>query len=80
MKKLIAKTQEGREFLHSKKDAFFVLANAEKIVDALNKHKYQLQENEKWHLYDHDHTQEFYVNRRIYLSKDRHIKIALLAG
>ena len=80
MKKLIAKTVDGKEFLHSKDNAFFVLANAEKIVDALNLHRYHLQEGEKWHIYDYDFTQDFYVKRRIFISKDRQIKIALLAG
>mgnify|MGYP001044441364 CR=1 FL=1 len=79
MKKLIAKTVEGKEFSHSKKDAFFVSANALKIVDALNKHKYQLAENEKWYLYDYDFTQDFYVNRKIFITKDRQIKIKTFA-
>ena len=80
MKKLIAKTVEGKEFLHSKDNAYFVSANAQKIVDALNLYKYHLRENEKWYLYDYDFTQDFYVNKRIFISKDRQIKIALLAG
>lgn len=79
MKKLIAKTMVGKEFLHCKDNAFFVSANAEKIVDALNLHGYQLRENEKWHIYDYDYTQEYYVNRRIFISRDRQIKIKTFA-
>jgi polysaccharide pyruvyl transferase WcaK-like protein len=70
MKKLIAKTQTGTEFLHSKTNAFFATeTSAQKIADILNKNNYQLKENELWHVYDFDYTQDFYVDKRIYLYK-----------
>jgi len=78
MKKLIAKTQNGKEYLHSKTNAFFVHANGKKIVDQLNKVRYQLNKNEKWYIYDYDFTQDFYVNYKIYLSKTGAIKSKLL--
>ena len=78
MKKLIAKTQEGREFFHSKKDAFFASANAQRIVDILNKNQYKLVAGEKWHIYDYDYTQDFYVNCRIFIAKNGHIKVAII--
>jgi hypothetical protein len=78
MKKLIAKTQEGEEYLHSKLFAFFASTNAQKIVDALNKNQYKLNDGEKWHVYDYDYTQDFYVNLRIFIAKNGYIKIATL--
>lgn len=78
MKKLIAKTQEGKEYLHSKTNSFFASANAQKIADALNKNKYKLVAGEKWHVYDYDYTQEFYVNCRIFIARNGHIKVAII--
>jgi len=70
MKKLIAKTTEGTEFLHSKKNAFFSSeVSAQKIADILNKNKYQLKDNEKWYVYDYDYMDEFYVESKIYMYK-----------
>lgn len=70
MKKLIAKTQTGKEFFHSKTNAFFASeASAQKIADILNKNNYQLKEGEIWHVYDFDYTQEFYVTSKLYMYK-----------
>ena len=74
MKKLIAKTQIGVEFFHSKTSAFFVSANAEKIIKALNDAKYNLKEGECWHLYDYDFSQDYYVEKRIYMTKSGSVK------
>ena len=74
MKKLIAKTQEGKEFLHSKTNAFFANTNAQKIADALNKHNYELQDGEKWYVYDYDYSQENYVNYYVFISSNGKLK------
>lgn len=42
MRKLIAKTIEGREYMHSRKSCFFAERNAKAICDALNAEKYNL--------------------------------------
>jgi hypothetical protein len=75
MKKLIAKTQEGKEFFHSKKDVFFASNNVQKIADILNKNKYKLSDGEKWHVYEYDYMQDFYVELRIFISNRGHIKV-----
>lgn len=70
MKKLIAKTIKGKEFLHSKTNAFFATeASAQKIADILNKNNYQLKAGELWHVYDFDYMQDSYVDKRLYLYK-----------
>lgn len=65
--KLIAKTQKGAEFLHSKDNAFFVPdSSANKICKIMNDTKFRLKsENEVWHVYDYDFTQELYVMHRL---------------
>ena len=76
MRVLIAKTQEGVEFFHSKQNAYFCdrgRKHAEKIVDALNNNKYQLKEGEKWHIYDLEYTQEMYVTKKIYIATNGNI-------
>lgn len=78
MKKLIAKTQEGKEFFHSKKNTFFASTNAQKIADVLNKNKYQLQDGEKWFVYDYDYSQDFYVEHRIYIASNGQIKAKMI--
>jgi len=77
-KKLIAKTQEGTEYLHSKKDSFFASANAQRIADILNKNKYKLSDGEKWYVYDYDYMQSDYVSQRIYISKNGNVKAAYI--
>ena len=65
--KLIAKTQKGTEFFHSKENAFFVPnSSANKICKIMNDSKFRLKsENEIWHVYDYDFTQEMYVMYRL---------------
>ena len=74
MKKLIAKTQEGKEYLHSKTNAFFSSKNHQTIVDELNKIKYKLNDGEKWYVYDYDLTQDYYTTQKIYISSNGSIK------
>lgn len=64
---LIAKTQKGTEFMHSKANAFFVSdAGANKICKIMNNTKFMLKsENEVWHVYDYDSTQKMYVTHRL---------------
>jgi D-lyxose ketol-isomerase len=78
MKKLIAKTQESKEYLHSKSNAFFANANAQKIADILNKNQYKLSDGEKWYVYDYDYTQDFYVGYRIFIARNGHVKVATI--
>ena len=65
--KLIAKTQKETEFLHSKKNAFFVPdSSANKICKIMNDTKFRLKsENEIWHVYDYDFMQEDYVTHKL---------------
>lgn len=69
--KLIAKTNKGTEYLHSKKNAFFVSDNsAEKICKIMNDTKFRLKsENEIWHTYDYDFTQDLYVSHKLTIYK-----------
>ena len=69
--KLIAKTNKGTEYLHSKKNAFFVSDNsAEKICKIMNDTKFRLKsENEIWHTYDYDFTQDLYVSYKLTIYK-----------
>lgn len=76
MKKLIAKTRIGTEYIHSKRNAFFASANAQKIVDILNENGYKLNDGEMWHVYDFDFSQESYVFERIYIAKGGAVKAA----
>lgn len=53
MKKIIAKTLEGREFIYSKNSAHAVpITSAAAICAALNECRYQLKDGEKWFVYD----------------------------
>lgn len=65
--KLIAKTQKGTEFFHSKTEAFFVPdSSAIKICKIMNDEKFRLKsENEVWHVYDYDWMMETYVMYRL---------------
>lgn len=69
--KLIAKTQKGTEFLHSKKNAFFAPdSSANKICKIMNDVKFRIEnENEVWHVYDYDFTQDMYVTGRLSIYK-----------
>ena len=76
MKKLIAKTLIGKEYMHSRSDAYFADKNADQICDALNKSKYKLKEGECWHVYDYDFTQDWYVEQTISLTRAGKIKLS----
>lgn len=54
--KLIAMTNKGTEYLHSKTYAFFASdRSAKKICDILNKNRWKCNtELELWHVYDHE--------------------------
>ena len=53
MEKMIAKAIKGKEFLYSRNSAHSVsAAGAKAICDALNSARYQLKENEIWHVFD----------------------------
>ena len=78
MKKLIAKTRIGKEFMHSRSDAYFVDKNADRICEALNKAKYKLKEGECWYVYDYDFTQEWYVQQVISLTRTGKIKLSYI--
>lgn len=69
--KLIAKTQKGTEYLHSKREAYFAPdASAEKICKIMNEVKFRLNsDNETWWIYDYDFSQEVYVTHRLRIYK-----------
>ena len=76
MRKLIAKTQIGKEFMHSRTHAYFAEKNADRICEALNKAKYKLKEGECWRVYDYDFTQEWYVDQVISLTRTGKVKLS----
>lgn len=69
--KLIAIAPKGKEYLHSKTQAFYAPnASADKICKILNDTKFRLKnENEVWHVYDYDFTMNYYVNGRFSIYK-----------
>lgn len=69
--KLIAKTQKGTEYLHSKQNAFFAPdSSANKICKIMNDVKFRLKsDSEVWHVYDYDFSQESYVTGRLSIYK-----------
>ena len=69
--KLVAKTQNGTEFLHSKKNAFFAPdSSANKICKIMNDVKFRIEnDNEMWHVYDYDFSQDMYVTGRLSIYK-----------
>lgn len=76
MKKLVAKTTIGQEYLHSRQDAFFASTGADRIASALNKAGYKIGAGEKWHVYDYDCGMETYVFRRVFMSRTGAVKVA----
>ncbi len=76
MRKLIAKTLVGKEFMHSRTHAYFVDKDADKICEALNKAKYNLKEGECWHVYDYDNGQTAYVEQVISLTRTGKVKLS----
>lgn len=79
MKKLIAKTTMDKRYIHSKENAFFVSANAKKIVNVLNDVAYKLKDGECWHIYDYDFMQDTYVTKRIFMNKKGEVKVRGIA-
>ena len=69
--KLIAQTIKGYEYIHSKTLAFFVPnASAGKICKVMNDVRFRLKnENEIYHVYDYDITQNDYVINRLSIYK-----------
>lgn len=76
MRKLIAKTRIGKEFMHSRSHAYFVDKDADKICKMLNETKYKLKDGERWHVYNYDFTQERYVEQVISLTKTGRVKLS----
>lgn len=76
MRKLIAKTRIGREFMHSRTHAYFAEKNADRICEALNKAKYKLKEGECWHVYDYDCSQAAYVEQIISLTRTGKVRLS----
>lgn len=77
MKKLIAKTLTGKEFMHSRSDAYFTdKKDADKICEVLNKAKYKLNEGECWYVYDYDFMQDWYVEQVISLTRTGKVKLS----
>lgn len=76
MKKLIAKTMVGKEYMHSRSHAYFADKHADQICAALNKARYKLKDGECWHVYDYDFTQDWYVEQAITLTKTGKIKLS----
>lgn len=51
--KVLAKTIKGQEYLYSARSAHKVSARSAKtILDIVNEYRFQLKENEVWHIYD----------------------------
>ena len=77
--KLIAKTQKGAEFLHSKQNAFFVSdSSADKICKVMNDVNFRLQnDTEIWHIYDYDITQDLYVTGKLTIYRGQ-VKLKVL--
>jgi hypothetical protein len=76
MRKLIAKTRKGKEYMHSRSHAYFAYKDADKICDALNKAEYQLKDGECWYVYDYDFSQTWYVEHVITLTKAGKVKLS----
>lgn len=70
--KLIAKTQKGKEFFHSRTEAYFAPdSSANKICKIMNDVKFRLKsENEVWYVYDYDWIQEDYVTHRLSIYRE----------
>ena len=76
--KLIAKAIKGKEFFHSRKEAYFVPeSRANKICKIMNDERFRLNnENEVWHVYDYDFTQDYYAAGKLRIYKGN-VKLAL---
>lgn len=50
---IIAKTRAGQEFIYSKRNSYSVSkASANRIAEAMNKAQWNIQQGEKWHVYE----------------------------
>ena len=69
--KLIAMAIKGKEYLHSRQNAFFVSdRSAKKICEIMNNVKFRIKnDSETWHIYDYDFTQESYVTGKLTIYK-----------
>lgn len=69
--KLIAKTREGTEYLHSRSNCYFAHdSSAKKMCEMLNGSRYKLNDSsEKWQVYDFDYSQTLYVEEELFLSR-----------
>lgn len=69
--KLIAMAVKGKEYLHSRQNAFFVSdRSAKKICEVMNDVKFRIKnDSETWHIYDYDFTQESYVTGKLTIYK-----------
>ena len=62
MATIIAKTIEGKEFIYSKKQSYGVpTSSAKKIAEIMNTVKWQLKDNEKWHVYEIGEWEKDYI-------------------
>ena len=53
MKKFIAITTEGKEFLYRPKTAHaFPVSRSSIVLEILNRSRFMLKDGEKWHIYD----------------------------
>lgn len=74
MKKIIAKTTTGTEYIYSRLDTYQVSkTSADIICKAMNRNKYNLKPGEKWHVYSvDDYTYDNATNKaKIYKGKVR---------
>lgn len=63
--KIIAKTIKGKEFFYNANSAYKVSANsAEKILTVLNSVRWNLSDNQVWHIYDIDEFDNAYTVAR----------------
>jgi hypothetical protein len=66
MKKFVAKSVLGKEYLYSQKCAFIVPnKNAKRIMDTLNANHVALEKGEIWHIYDCNWYDEPYICYKI---------------
>ena len=64
--KKIAKTLEGKEFLHSREKCYYIsAAAADAVCAALNAARYDLKPGEKWHIYDACAGDDMYICRAV---------------
>ena len=75
MRKLIAKTIIGKEYMHSRSHAYFADKDADKICEALNKARYQLKDGECWYVYDYGYAPA-YVEQAISLTRTGKVKLS----